>query len=166
MNSSIKLKLSLLFTFLLIIIVGCSKDDDSIFSNTYTSEDLLLIHGETSKTWKLEAFYENYNYEYLDENNDCFVDDQYIFNVDNEIVEVKVGDENCYYGESEIAEATYSFYEETGNVFFTMIRGEITEDLVVSRSFTLQLVELEKNRMLFASGEKGDYKKVLLFTAE
>tara|TARA_R110002050_G_scaffold16719_1_gene50464 strand:+ start:116740 stop:117225 length:486 start_codon:yes stop_codon:yes gene_type:complete len=159
-----KLKLPLLVTFLLIVITACTKDDDDFLYETYTSEDLKLLHNNSSKTWKLEAHYVMYD-NWVSEQNDCLVDDTYIFKIKNE-VEVISGNENCYYGASEIAEAQYSFYEETGKFFLTMIRGEITEDLVKSTSFTLQLMELEENRMLFAAGEKGDYQKTLVFVRE
>ena len=44
-----------------------------------------------------------------------------------------------------------------------MIRGEITGDMVRSMSFSLKLIELKEDRMVFASGDKRDYDRSLIF---
>jgi hypothetical protein len=155
------LKLAIPLIILCIVFTACSKNDDDNSYEIYTIEDLNLLHNNSSKTWKLGAYYERYDNR-LSPLNDCFIDDSYIFKTDNE-VEVISGSENCYFGNSEIAEAKYTFYTEEGMVFFTMIRGEITDDLVRSKSFSLQLIELKENRMVFASGDKRDYKRALIF---
>ncbi|XMO88125.1 hypothetical protein AAFN75_07480 [Algibacter sp. AS12] len=156
-----KLKLPIAFTFLLIIFTACSKDDADTSYEIYTIEDLKLLHNNSSKTWELEAYYQNYD-NWISDKNDCLIDDIYIFKTDNE-VEVISGNENCYYGDSEIAETSYTFYEEEGGVWLTMTRGEITDDIVSSTFFTLKLIELQEDRMVFSSGDKRDYKTALIF---
>lgn len=159
-------KLSILSLFILIITVSCSSDDDDDASQElYSSEDLTILHNNSSKTWKLDAYYLDYNSKQKSEQNDCLVDDIYTFKPDG-IIEVVAGLENCYYRDNEIAEAEYSFYEDEGRLYITIIRGEITNNLVKSTSFTLQLIELTENRMVFASGDKNNYKISLIFITE
>ncbi|SDI60605.1 hypothetical protein [Winogradskyella thalassocola] len=155
------LKLPITLTFLLILFVACSTDDEDNSREIYTTEDLNVLHNNSSKTWELEAYYQNYD-NWISDQNECFVDDSYIFKTDNE-VDVISGNENCYYGDSEIAEASYTFYEEQGEVWLTMIRGKITDNIVSSTSFSLKLIELQEDRMVFSSGHKGDYKMALIF---
>ena len=156
-----KLKLPITFTFLLILLIACSKDDEDNSYEIYTIEDLNLLHNNSSKTWELEAYYQNYG-NWISDQNDCLIDDSYIFQTDNE-VEVISGNENCYYGNSEIAEASYAFYEEQGEIWLTMIRGKITDNIVSSTSFSLKLIELKEDRMVFSTGDKRNYKKALIF---
>jgi hypothetical protein len=157
----IKLKLQIALIFLLIIFTACSADDDDNSYDIYTIEDLNLLHNNSSKTWELEAYYQNYDNRISDQ-NDCLVDDNYIFKVDTEVVVIP-GNQNCYYGASEIAEANYTFYEEQGTVWLTMSQGEITENIFRSTSFSLKLIELTEDRMVFSSGDKGAYKRALIF---
>ena len=156
-----KLKLPITLTFLLILFIACSNDDEDNSYEIYTIEDLNLLHNNSSKTWELEAYYQNYD-NWISDQNDCFIDDSYIFKTDNE-VEVISGNENCYFGNSEIAEASYDFYEEQGEVWLTMIRGQITDNIVKSKSFSLKLIELKEDRMVFSTGDKRDYKKAIIF---
>lgn len=155
------LKLPILSLFLLIITTACTSDDDANLE-AYTIEDLSAIHNNSSKTWKLEAYYSDHKSEQKSKQNDCFIDDTYIFKPDG-VVEVISGTENCYYDANELAEAEYRFYEEEGLLFLTMVRGEVTDDLVKSLSFSLQLIELTENRMVFSSGDKKNYKQALIF---
>jgi hypothetical protein len=157
--STLKLAISLIT--LLIVFTGCNENDDDNPMETYTSEDLNLLHNNSSKTWKLEAYYERHDSQ-ISSLNDCFIDDTYIFKTDNE-VEVISGGESCHYGNSEIAEARYRFYAEEGMVFFTMIRGKITNNVVRSTFFSLKLIALEEDRMVFASGDKSNYERALIF---
>lgn len=158
-------KLSILSLLILIITTSCSSDDDNASQELYSTEDLSIMHNNSSKTWKLEAYFIDYNSKQKSEQNDCLVDDIYTFKP-NGIIEIVAGLENCYYGDNEIAEAEYRFYEDEGHLFATMIRGEITNNLVKSTSFSLQLIELTENRMVFASGDKDNYKKSLIFITE
>ncbi|MDO6490180.1 MULTISPECIES: hypothetical protein [unclassified Cellulophaga] len=162
MNNS---KLLLLSLFILITTASCSSDDDDASQELYTQEDLSIMHNNSSKTWQLEAYYSDYNYKQKSKQNDCLVDDIYTFKPDG-IIEVVAGLENCYYGDNEIAEAEYRFYEDEGLLYITIIRGEVTEDLVKTTSFSLHLIELTENRMVFASGDKDNYKISLIFIAE
>ncbi|MCG1036230.1 hypothetical protein [Polaribacter sargassicola] len=155
-----KLKLPLALIFLLLVFTGCSSDDDDL-SEIYSVDDLSLLHNGSFKEWQLEGYYVNYD-NWISEQNDCLVDDSYIFKIDNE-VEVISGGVNCYYGDSEIAEAKYTFYEEEGTIWLTMIRGEISDDIVSSTSFSLKLIELTEDRMVFSSGDKADYETALIF---
>lgn len=157
-----KLKLPLVLIFLVSVFIGCnSEDDDEYSSEIYTIEDLSLLHNNSSKEWELEGYYVNYD-NWISQQNDCLIDDRYIFKVESE-VEVINGDVNCYYGDSEIAEAKYTFYEEEGTIRLTMIRGEISDDIIKSTFFTLKLIELTEDRMVFSSGNKGDYETALIF---
>jgi hypothetical protein len=153
----IKLKLQIVLIFLSIIFTACSADDDDNSYDIFTIEDLNLLHNNSSKTWELEAYYQNYD-NWISDQNDCLVDDSYIFKVDTEVVVIP-GNQNCYYGASEIAEANYIFYEEIGQIWLTMSRGEITENIFRSTSFSLKLIELTEDRMVFSSGEKGANKR-------
>jgi hypothetical protein len=152
-----KLKLPITLIFLLLIFTACNKDDDYLYE-IYTIEDLNLLHNNSSKKWKLETFYERYDNKISDQ-NDCFIDDNYIFKIDLE-VEVISGNENCYYGNSEISEAKYTFYEEEGKVFLTMIRGKIIDNIVISKSFILELIELKEDRMVFPVETKEIIKRL------
>ena len=158
------LKLAIPLILLLIIFTGCNQNDDEDDNRLeiYTSNDLDLIHNNSSKTWKLEAFYDRHENNRISSLNDCFIDDTYIFKTDNE-VEVISGGEGCYYGNSEITDGRYSFYAESGKVFFTMIRQKVTDNIVRSSSFTLELIVLKENRMVFASGDKSNYGRALIF---
>ncbi|WP_077401576.1 hypothetical protein [Cellulophaga omnivescoria] len=158
-------KLSILSLLILIITTSCSSDDDNASQELYSTEDLSIMHNNSSKTWKLEAYFIDYNSKQKSEQNDCLVDDIYTFKP-NGIIEIVAGLENCNYGDNEIAEAEYRFYEDEGHLFATMLRGEITNNLVKSTSFSLQLIELTENRMVFASGDKDNYKKSLIFITE
>ncbi|MCL5246643.1 lipocalin family protein [Cellulophaga sp. 20_2_10] len=158
------LKLPILLLFLLILTTACTSDDDAAMES-YTIEDLSKMHNNSSKTWKLEAYYSDHNSKQKSKQNDCFIDDTYIFKPDG-IVEIISGTENCYYGANELAEAEYTFYEDKGLLFLTIIRGEVTDDLVKTTSFSLQLLELTENRMVFSSGDKNNYKKSLIFITE
>lgn len=155
------LKIAIPFIILLVVFTGCNQNDDDNPLEIYTSEDLNLLHNNGAKTWKLEAYYDRYDNQ-ISTLNDCFIDDTYIFKTDNE-VEVISGGESCHYGNSEIAEAKYRFYAEEGMVFFTMIRGKITDNTVRSTFFSLKLIALKENRMVFASGDKSNYERALIF---
>ncbi|WP_034920619.1 hypothetical protein [Gillisia sp. CAL575] len=98
-------------------------------------------------------------------NNDCFIDETYIFKPEG-IVEVTAGMKNCFYGDSEIAASEYRLYEESGLVFIDMVRRKISGDVVSNMVFTLSLMGLDEDRMLFAAGEKGDYGRTLIFESE
>ncbi|CDF79532.1 conserved hypothetical protein [Formosa agariphila KMM 3901] len=149
--------------FVSLIITACSTDDDTSLQS-YTLEDLEVMHNNSSKTWRLQAYYRNYDTN-LSEQNDCLVDDIYTFKPAGE-VDVISGTESCYYGGSEIAEAQYTFYEESGSVFFTMIRGKITEDITSSTSFSLKLTDLSANRMVFSASDSLDNASALVFVAD
>lgn len=97
--------------------------------------------------------------------NDCFIDETYIFKPEG-IVEVTAGMKNCFYGDSEIAASEYRLYEESGLVFIDMVRRKISGDVVSNMVFTLSLMGLDEDRMLFAAGEKGDYGRTLIFESE
>ena len=161
----IKLKTPLLVVFLLSIILGCSKEDtDTTLNGIYKSEDLKLIHNDSAKTWNLVGYYSRHP-NTMHEQNDCYVDETYIFKPEG-IVEVVPGSENCYYGDSETSEAHYTFYDESGQMFLTMARKRVSGDMVSNMFFSLPLMELDENRMLFAAGEKGDYGRTLIFESE
>ncbi|RKS53512.1 hypothetical protein BC962_1764 [Gillisia mitskevichiae] len=157
-------KFSLLVVLLLFVFSSCSKDDDNKLYKTYTSEDLKLIHMDSSKIWKLEAYYNAYP-DFLHSQNDCYIDETYIFKTDG-IVEVIAGTENCYYGDSEISASEYTFYEERGSVYLSMVKRKVSGDMVSNLVFSLPLMELEADRMLFAAGEKGGYGRSLVFVSE
>ncbi|MFB9053954.1 hypothetical protein ACFFVB_12780 [Formosa undariae] len=158
------LKTVIALIFLSIMATGCSTDDDSTTGSYYTLDDLEILHNNSSKTWRLEAYYRNYDTN-LSEQNDCLVDDTYTFKTAGEI-EVVSGTESCYYGGEEIAEAQYTFYEEEGSVYVTMIRGKITEDIASSTSFSLQLTDLRTNRMVFSVSNSIDNSKALVFVTD
>jgi hypothetical protein len=157
------LKLAIPLILLLIIFTGCDlyEIEDNRF-DIITSKDLSLIHNNSSKTWKLEAYYDEHENNLLHSKNDCYTDDTYIFKTYNE-VEVIRGGESCHDGNSEIAEGTYLFYAESGTFFFTMFRSRIINDTVRRTFMSLKLIELKENRMVFSTGNKNNYLRALIF---
>ncbi|WP_196891240.1 hypothetical protein [Aureivirga marina] len=162
-------KLLLLITA--ITLLSCSKDDDSTGFNTeiYTKEKLEILHGGSTKKWVLENYYSSYPN--ISKKEDCYVDDIYEFtNIEDEedenkfIVNVIAGDISCSpHFPTEVATASISLYEESGTVYLSTGRGYEKEDIVKVTFFSLPLVELTEDRIIFSSGENLNNEKVLIF---
>lgn len=154
--------------FMFIFSSSCNTSDDGPLDIRYTIEDLEKIHGNASKTWKVENFYQNFETKELSEYNDCYKDDVFVFFKDNNDVEVQLGETRCVSNSAneEFATLTYNFYEIDGKFFLNVSRAEANGNDFRNRFFLLGLEELSENRMLFAAGERGSYGKTLIFISE
>lgn len=158
-----------LFSTLLLIVLSftsCSNDDNtSNYRNSYTTADLQIIHNNDSKNWILEGYYDQYNSKTLNKDNACYTDEQFSFTANDGQITVISGEENCFANASqtELTTASYTFYEENGSIFITISKNAELGEVTKSVFFSLQLVELEENLMIFASGEQNNYGKALVF---
>lgn len=150
---------NLIFCISLVLIscflASCSSDDTPV--NQFTAQDLSLIHGDSEKTWRITAFYTNYDQKSLHPFNDCYVDDQYTFKADTEDVEAILGELGCYWDEPDEAVATVSYFfnQDNGHITLNHGRGEARDDDFASSFFFIQLQELSETRMLFADDIDG-----------
>ncbi|WP_282073773.1 hypothetical protein [Polaribacter atrinae] len=149
-----------------LFLYNCSKDDDGI-NEKYTLDDLQKIHGNSSKTWKVEAFYKTYENDLLSEFNDCYTDDAYTFFYDTNEAEVILGNASCYYDTptEQDGRLTYSFNESTGKIFINISKGESLDENFKNTLTILGLEKLSETRMLFTGGDYPYYGKSLVFTA-
>ncbi|AUC23073.1 MULTISPECIES: hypothetical protein [Polaribacter] len=158
------------YIFLLIIsslfLYNCSKDDKDI-DVRYTIDDLQKIHGNSSKTWKVEAFYKTYENDVLSELNECYTDDEYTFFYDKNEAQVTLGNISCYYDNPTEQEGrlTYSFYEDSGKIFINISKGESLNENFRTELTILGLEELSETRMVFTAGDYPYYGKALVFTS-
>ncbi|WP_405566260.1 hypothetical protein [Polaribacter sp. Asnod6-C07] len=161
------MKISKIFvlSILSILLFSCSKDDE--IEAGFTSIDLQKIDGNSTKTWQVERFYSNYDSNILSEYNDCYTDDTFTFYKDNNEAEANLGAVSCFFDNptEQAATLTYSINESEGRVFLNVSRGESFNNSFQSRLTILELQELTENRMLFASGDKGNYMQTLILTA-
>jgi len=157
---------SLLYTLLLIVVfTACSTDDNNTnYKVSYTLQDLEVIHNGDSKSWNLEAHYNNYNSKSLNSDNACFIDEKYIF-LEDGAVDVLSGDINCFADETQTENTivTYIFNEDNGSVYIRYAKNAELNEVTKSIFFSLQLVELEENLMIFAAGDRDNYGKALVF---
>ncbi|WP_439487541.1 hypothetical protein [Algoriphagus sp.] len=152
-------------SFILLNLFACATDEEPLFQDKYTAEDLAKLHGGDFKQWELQAFYTNYNQKQLSEKNACFVDDFFVFQKDSNEINVTPGEVGCdnVAAEEEMTTASYEFYEEEGLVFISIAKASSVNGVIKNNFFSLQLVGLSTNQMIFASGEKGDYRIALVF---
>ncbi|MEB2776072.1 hypothetical protein SYJ56_12185 [Algoriphagus sp. D3-2-R+10] len=161
------LKTALLVSVFLFSFFACNSDDEGSFQIKYSSEDLVKLTGEDFKHWGIQAYYANYNQKILHDKSTCYTDDIFVFqNGSNEIMVIP-GEVSCNLGEpeDEITTASYEFYEEDGLIFISISKAVSVNDVIKNTFFSLQLVELTDTQMIFASGEKGDYKVAIVFVA-
>ena len=153
------------FSILSILLFNCNSESD--LDVLFTNADIVKIDGNSSKTWKVEYYYNNYNSKILNELNDCFVDDTFTFYKDNNIAEAKLDNISCFFNNptEEAASLKYTLDNSRGRIFINISRGESFNGKFQSRLTILELQELSDNRMLFASGEKGNYMQTLILTA-
>ena len=166
-NIIMKQYYALLLIFSTLFFYNCSKDD--IFNEVkYTADDLQKIHGNSSKTWKVEAFYQNYETGLLSEFNDCYIDDAYTFFYDKNEAQVTLGSTSCFYNNptEQGGSLTYSFYEDSGKIFINVSKGESLNENFRTELFILGLEELNETKMVFTAGESPYYGKTLIFTTE
>lgn len=149
-----------------LFLYNCSNDD-KYKDAKYTIDDLQKIHGNSSKTWKVEEFYQNYETGLLSEFNDCYIDDTYTFFYDKNEAQVTLGKATCFYNNpnEQDGRLTYSFYEDSGKIFFNISKGESLNKNFSTELFILGLEELSEKRMVFTAGESPYYGKTLIFTA-
>lgn len=145
-------------------LVGCKSDDDPP-KIKFTTEQLKMVFGSSQKKWRIIAHYDDYSYNRLNNFNDCYKDDLYIFKADTEEVEVTLGELGCYWLEPEeqVANVSYFYYEEEGRFYIEHSRGESNGNHFASIFFMLELEEISETRLLFAAGDKGEYSKALEF---
>lgn len=159
LNMNMKTQPNRIFCFSLVLLslffTSCSSDDTP--ANQFTAQDLSIIHNDSESTWRIVAFYSNYDQRTLHDFNDCYVDDQYTFKADTEDVEATLGELGCYWDEPEEAAATvsYSFNPENGRITLNHGRGESNGNEFASNFFFIQLLELSEARMLFADDING-----------
>ncbi|QXP67998.1 hypothetical protein [Polaribacter sp. AHE13PA] len=159
-----------IYIFLLILttlfLYNCSKDEKAI-DVRYTINDLQKIHGNGSKTWKIEGFYKTYENDLLSEFNDCYTDDEYTFFYDTNEAQVTLGNTYCYYDNptEQDGRLTYSFHESTGKIFINISKGESLDENFRNMLTILSLEELSETRMVFTGGEYPYYGKTLVFTS-
>lgn len=161
------IKISLFVCIVLAGLFACGSEDDDFFQIKYSSNDLVKLHGDDTKHWIVEGYYSNYNQKTLQEKNACFIDDTYMFQKGSNEITVIPGEVSCdqNYPEDEVIAASYTFYEEDGVVFISIGQSVVVNDIVKNTFFSLQLVELSDSHMIFASGEKGNYMKAIVFVA-
>nr|WP_091695906.1 hypothetical protein [Algoriphagus locisalis] len=154
-------------SFILLTLFACTTDEEPLFQEKYTADDLVKLYGDDFKQWELQAFYDNYNQKRLSDRNACFVDDFFVFQKDSKQINVTPGEVGCdnVAAEDEITTASYEFYEEDGFVFISIAKASSVNGVIKNKFFSLQLVELSDKEMIFASGEKGNYEMALVFVA-
>lgn len=151
--------------FLLLSLFACSSDEEPLFKDKYTAEDLAKLDGGDFKQWELIAFYDNHNQKILSAKNACFIDDIFVFQKGLNEIQVIPGEVGCnnVNPEDETTTASYEFYEQEGIVFISISKASTVNGVIKNNFFSLQLVELSDNQMIFASGEKGNYGMALVF---
>lgn len=152
---------------LLLSFFACISTDESSYQTIFTADDLIKMSGDTSKQWSIHAYYDHYNQKILNTKNACYTDDIFVFQNGNNEILVTPGEVTCYDGtvEDEITTASYNFYPENGLVFISIGKAIEKNGVTKNTIFSLQLVELSADQMIFASGEKGNYQKALVFVA-
>lgn len=157
-----------LFTSLLLVIFfACNSADESSFQTKYTAEDLIKMSGDNSKQWRIHAYYDHYNQKILNTKSPCYTDDDFVFQKGSNEILVNQGEVACYEVsvENELTTASYEFYEEDGLVFISIGKAIAINGVTKNTFFSLQLVELSTDEMIFASGERGNYQKAIVFVA-
>ncbi|WP_425636290.1 hypothetical protein ACPUEN_12715 [Algoriphagus yeomjeoni] len=156
-----------LASFIFLILFACSPDEEPLFQEKYTTEDLYKLHGTDLKDWRIEAFYDNYKQKVLSAKNACFIDDIFVFQKGTNEIQVVPGEISCsdVDPEDEITTASYEFYEQEGLIFISISKASVVNGVIKNNFFSLQLVELSNSKMIFASGEKGDYGMSLVFVS-
>jgi hypothetical protein len=151
----------------LVIFFACNSDDDFSFQSKYTAEDIDKMSGDNSKKWSIQAYYDHYNQKVLNAKSGCHTDDIFVFQKGSTEIQVTRGEVSCYEGsaEDEITTASYDFYEENGQIFISIGKAVSLNGVTKNTFFSLQLVELSNDHMIFASGEKGNYQVALVFVA-
>ncbi|QVY66538.1 hypothetical protein [Polaribacter sp. Q13] len=149
-----------------LLLYNCSKDDKEI-DVRYNVDDLQKIHGNGSKTWKVEGFYKTYENDLLSEFNDCYTDDTYTFFYDKNEAQVTLGNNSCYYDNptEQDGRLTYNFYEDIGEIFINISKGESLDENFRTELTILGLTELSETRMVFTAGENPYYGKTIVFTS-
>lgn len=152
---------------LLVIFFACNSDDELSFQTKYTAEDLSKMSGDNSKKWGIQAYYDHYNQKVLHAKSGCYTDDTFVFQKGSTEILVTPGEVACYDGsaEDEITTASYDFYEENGLVFISIGKAVLLNGITKNTFFSLQLVELSSDQMIFASGDIGNYQKAIVFVA-
>ncbi|KOF02516.1 hypothetical protein OB69_12150 [Roseivirga seohaensis subsp. aquiponti] len=153
------LAILLSFTFLM----GCKNDDDSP-KIKFSAEQLKMVYGDSQKSWRVTAHYDNYAYTQFSAFNDCYKDDIYTFKAETEEVEVTLGSLGCYWAspDEQVATVSYFYVEDEGRFYLEHGRGEGSGVHFASKFFILELEEISETRLLFAAGEKGRYSKALI----
>ncbi|WP_339754130.1 hypothetical protein [Algoriphagus aquimarinus] len=146
---------------------SCNLEDESFFQVKYTIEDLVKIDAGDSKSWSIQGYYSNYNQGVMKEDSPCYVDDIFTFQKGSTEITVIPGEVSCYMGDSkeEITTASYEFYEEEGLVFLSISKAVQVNGVTKNTFFSLQLVELSNDHMIFSSGEKGNYEVAIVLIA-
>jgi hypothetical protein len=158
---------TLFVSVLLFIFFECNSDDESSFQTKYTAEDLAKMSGDNSKQWSIQAYYDHYNQKILNAKSACYTDDIFVFHKGMNEILVTAREVTCYDGsaEDEITTASYEFYEEDGPVFISIGKAISLNGVTKNTFFSLQLVELSNDEMIFASGDKGNYQMAIVFVA-
>ncbi|WP_299670175.1 hypothetical protein [uncultured Polaribacter sp.] len=154
-----------LITITALLLYNCSNSDDNIIDVRYSVEDLEKIHGNSSKTWKVENFYQDYEANILSDLNDCYKDDVFTFFKNTGEVKAELGTIACFGNNPTEQYATfeYTFYAEEGRFFLNVSRGESFNGNFKVKFFILELEELEEDKMIFTSGEAPNYGKTIVF---
>ncbi|MGW8122650.1 hypothetical protein ACV07N_08305 [Roseivirga echinicomitans] len=155
---------SMAFLILLVLATACKSDDD-LPSIKFTKEQLIMVYGDSEKSWRVKGHYENFSYNRLSDFNDCYKDDVYTFKAESKEVAVILGDLGCYWSQpdQQLATVSYFYDEDSGRFFMEHSRGEAKGEHFASQFFMLELSEIAENRLLFSARENGRYTKAILF---
>lgn len=172
-------------TLLVCLAFVCVQCDNDVDDNRldpiplFTQEDMQIIHGNSSKSWRITEVINNYynpNYD-LEITLECVTDDIYTFHSDTEEVTITFGESLCFEDvEDGIFTADHEFFESNllmlspeggSSIYLHFARGYVNEDqTAMGSTFSYyQLAELSENRMVFVRESEfiGKYNKALIF---
>lgn len=152
---------------LLGIMTSCGSDDDEGPQLEFTEADLILMHGESEKSWSVKEVYADYSDNIRADLEACHQDDIYTFKANTREVAVALGDTSCFWAEpdSEGASVLYTYDPESGKLFLDHGRGEAKGAETLSLAYIMRLNEISETQMLFSNGTKENPGSAILFEA-
>jgi hypothetical protein len=134
---------------------------------SFSREELGLLHGESSKAWRVVQVYREYP-ELVDRVlGPCATDDRYVFHADSELVDVALGDVACHYllGPQATEDAGGELTYVTSSKHLILFHWRAEEDEPAQRGASdgwyAGLDELTATRALFVAGTPDDWGRGL-----
>ncbi len=160
-------KHSLIFSLLITLLFSCDKEEDQEPKDpfSFTETELLQVHNGDQKTWRIAAFYQDYQENVKSDLEECLMDDTYTFLAEEQEVSVAHGETSCYWPDPEVefGGAVYTHFPESGDVFLDFSIAESNGTSSSISLWVLRLIELSPERMVFANGTAENRGRAVVF---